>query len=338
MSSSQPENRAPNEQRSSYRCAVSGSRRHGRLTIGDRELAVEILNESASGFSVVLDEASDCAVGVVGILKSAAGWAEVEIKNLQLLGPAASEESADAEPKPRTRLGLLRLRTLEESDAETELSVELPWLSLKTLGGFFGALARPLISTAGVTIGALVLGILLIYGVEQSIPLIPELDLEIKKTTGHKEAAPPPLKGAAPKKWHVKLETGPTAPQTVPQVTTSAKEPSVASGKAARKTRFDDLRAVVENPDIRELPWLSREQIRRLRNWIDDYRTRARNADVPASKAVATQSPQTAGRSPDSRLEFLTEEQHRTLLRLLSKPESAEDPATPDKRPVEAAE
>jgi hypothetical protein len=168
MSSSQPENRAPNEQRSSYRCAVSGSRRHGRLKIGDKELAAEIIEESAGVYSVVLDEASDCVVGVVGVLKSAAGWAEVEIRNLQLLESRGSEEPADAVPKMRTRLGLLRLRTLDESEVELDQNADVPLLTAETLGWLARMLARPLMTTAGATIGALVLGILLIFGIDRS--------------------------------------------------------------------------------------------------------------------------------------------------------------------------
>jgi hypothetical protein len=179
---------------------------------------------------------------------------------------------------------------------------------------------------------------------------MPQVDTEVQVPSAGPHSSDPPPARASAKKWHIKLGPVPAVPRAVPQVTTAEKESGVDSEKTAEKATEDalsvkpdlvaqyrDFRAILENPEIKELPGLNREQIRRLRDWIDEYRTRALNADVLASKSVATQSPQSAGGSQDSRLEFLTAEQHRALLRLLSKSESAEDPATPDKRPVEAA-
>ena len=334
MSSFQPEKHPQGEQRKSYRCEVSGPRRDSRLKIGDQELASEILDESAGGYSVVLSEAPVCVAGAVGLLKSASGWAEVQIMSRQPLGPTASEETADALPKLQTRLGLMRLRTVEEVDDATDLSAELPWLSLKALSGFFGAVARSLTTTAGVTIGALVLGTLLVYWIERTISLMPELDADLKQTTAQQKDNPPPPERAAAKKWHIKLGPAPTVPQTVPQVTTAAKEPSAVSGNAHRTSQFDELRAALENPEIRELPGLSREHIRQLRDWADEYRTAARNAAAVTQKAAASAA--TAATPSERRLEFLTEEQQRDLMRLLSTPDSSEEPASPVTQPIEA--
>jgi len=45
MSPSKPDESTPPDRRQSFRCAVKGPRRHGRLRIGKREFPVRILEE-----------------------------------------------------------------------------------------------------------------------------------------------------------------------------------------------------------------------------------------------------------------------------------------------------
>ena len=118
MIPSESSSRTFDERRKSHRYAVSGPRRNGRLIIGQREVAVEILDESACGLGVRFDGPPGCEPGERLLLEIDSGWIEVQVANVR------REESAPAEERvesgERTRLGLVRLRDLEPGEVDPE--------------------------------------------------------------------------------------------------------------------------------------------------------------------------------------------------------------------------
>jgi len=323
------------DRRKTHRYAVSGPRQQARLQIGKLEIVAELRDESAGGYGVVLEEALDCPVGTIGILKAAGGWTEVRIIYLQLL---TSPAAAGTVSKARTRLGLMRLRTLEESDAQTVDATEPSLLSLATFGSLAKSFAGSLFTKPGAIVGGILMGTLLSYGIWRSLPDIPVSDGKKKAPVAQPEFTLPAAKPAVAKKQPTKPEPASTEADAVPEVKTSANQPGpvspepaesapiagpAAAAKAVRASRSNEFRAVIENPRIKELPGLSREQLRRLREWAAEIRATAGSA--------------AAAITADSRLEFLTEEQQSDLERALLPAVPSTAPATPANPPIQPA-
>ena len=88
------------ERRKSHRYAVSGSRRDGRLRLGQREVAVEILDESACGVAVAFDGPPGCEPGETLLLEIASGWTEVQVVNVRREEPCRPKKERKVASEP----------------------------------------------------------------------------------------------------------------------------------------------------------------------------------------------------------------------------------------------
>lgn len=156
MSSS--DQRSLNERRASFRCPATGPRRAGRLRIGKREYPVEVLDESAGGYSVVCEQALDCEVGQSLLLWIESSWSIARIMNVQ-----AGEGN--------TRLGLLRLKDLDDSEADTTARVELSLETLKQLARALAPLGRRAVGVVSLLVGGALVGVGVMVVLERSAPL-----------------------------------------------------------------------------------------------------------------------------------------------------------------------
>ena len=127
ISSLQSDDRAADERRSHYRCRVSGDRRTGRMKIDERELGVEIVDESANGFAVEVDAGQGCEIGQVAFLENASGWTEVRVVNIRPQRSVEANELAGQTSDTRMRLGLVRLQISESSEVEEEQQAAFSW-------------------------------------------------------------------------------------------------------------------------------------------------------------------------------------------------------------------
>jgi hypothetical protein len=155
---SSPDQRLVNDRRASFRCPANGPRRRGRLRFGKREFPVDVLDESAGGYSVVCDQELDCEVGQSLLLQIESSWTIVRIMNVQ------TGES-------NTRLGLLRLKDLEASEIDSEPRIELSLESLKRLTRALAPLGRPAAGVVALLVGGALLGAGVMVVLERSAPL-----------------------------------------------------------------------------------------------------------------------------------------------------------------------
>jgi hypothetical protein len=85
--------------------------RVGRLRIAQQEILVELLDESAEGFAILLGGVLECHVGQTALLQTQAGWAEVRVMNASVAQAATtSDDAGESREVACTRLGLQRLR------------------------------------------------------------------------------------------------------------------------------------------------------------------------------------------------------------------------------------
>ena len=156
MSSS--DQRSLNERRASFRCPASGPRQRGRLRIGKREIAVEVLDESASGYSIDCKQAEDCEVGQSLLLRVESTWTIVRIMNLQ---------TSDGQ----TRMGLVRVKDLEASEVDRKQSEGFSIDGLKRLGRVLAPLGRRAAGIVGLILGGAFVGVFVIVALEHWAPL-----------------------------------------------------------------------------------------------------------------------------------------------------------------------
>ncbi len=102
------------EQRTSFRCTVPESRQFCELRIGSTLLPAILMNESAGGFSVVVDRPPGLDVGQTAELHTDTGWFAVCAVHVAPVVPTEDDDAAtDEEPDQRFRLGLSRLSETE---------------------------------------------------------------------------------------------------------------------------------------------------------------------------------------------------------------------------------
>ncbi|MEN6405589.1 MAG: hypothetical protein ABFC77_03870 [Thermoguttaceae bacterium] len=92
----------PGDQRQSFRCNVSNGRTECSLKVGQHALPARLLDESAGGFAVEVDQVAGLNAGDTGLLLTDVGWFSVRIVHI-------AEQAADPDAAPSYRLGLLRL-------------------------------------------------------------------------------------------------------------------------------------------------------------------------------------------------------------------------------------
>jgi hypothetical protein len=99
------------ERRASFR-VPSVEQRVARLRIAHQEILVEVLDESAEGFAILLGGTLQCHVGQKALLQTLAGWAEVVIMNAYSSEASVASDDSESRQVPCTRLGLGRVRDL----------------------------------------------------------------------------------------------------------------------------------------------------------------------------------------------------------------------------------
>lgn len=170
------------DRRRAYRCPVAGSRAGAVLRLGTREIAADIVDESANGFAVVVEENVRSETGQTFSLGTAGGWVEVEVKNVQYQQWTSFEEDGNAVTKTRTRLGLLRLRDLTVWTPDETLWQRLSIAGVRKLLGVMRPLTQSFSRAALVVLGIALVGLGLVWGLEQT---------KVVERKSVKELAPP---------------------------------------------------------------------------------------------------------------------------------------------------
>jgi len=116
-----PKDEARN-QRKSFRCPMTESRRQGVLVVGKTRLPVWLLDESAGGFAVLADAPPWVTENQRVQLVTDAGWFHVGVIHVRQVDPdgAAKGASAGAEG-PWFRIGLCRLGEVESAAEDAAL-------------------------------------------------------------------------------------------------------------------------------------------------------------------------------------------------------------------------
>ena len=98
------------EQRESFRCRVLDSRQGCELTIGSNLLPGTLLDESAGGFSVLVDRPPGLSAEQTAELRTESGWFAVRVVHVAPVVPSEGNGAAAAEAQDQWfRLGLSRL-------------------------------------------------------------------------------------------------------------------------------------------------------------------------------------------------------------------------------------
>jgi hypothetical protein len=335
MISSEPENHASRERRSSYRCAVSGPRRVGRLKISEREVAVEILDESVNGFSVMLDGAPECDIGDILSVQVASNWSEVRVMNLQLQKSITEEEPGNTVFTTRTRLGLLRLRDIDAWDAAPERPRRRSWRQLIVP---LMPVGRPLTTAVGLILGIFLGFMVLVWALESSAPLIQVVGDDVPHGSPRDDV---PLSAPSTEDSRSRsVGSRPYRPLKVklPIASTAADPPARSRPEQAMPEEAIRLSRpeFLLQPQISRLLALSREQVDKLRRIFDEYQTTAKEAvgaDWNTSSTPAIDDAEIElGRHS---LAVLTEAQRVSLMRHLSATDLLQESSPTNERPIQ---
>ncbi len=103
-----------NDRRESFRCPIEEPRERSVLRVGANTLPCRLLDESAGGFSVLLDGPVDLGADQIAELHSDAGSFEVRVIHATDAAPLKDGDTNDSqeESASRFRVGLLRLREI----------------------------------------------------------------------------------------------------------------------------------------------------------------------------------------------------------------------------------
>ncbi|HEX3726370.1 MAG TPA: PilZ domain-containing protein, partial [Pirellulales bacterium] len=134
-------------------------RRSETLRIGAQEILAEIVDESATGFSLSVDTNMEFSVGQKILLENQSLWLELEVVHIQKISAT------------QTRLGVMRLRELDDSEINWQESARFCWTDVKILAAPLRMLARPVGTVGGLIVGAPFVLILLIWIFDHLAPL-----------------------------------------------------------------------------------------------------------------------------------------------------------------------
>jgi hypothetical protein len=99
--------KSPRDQRRTFRCAVTDARQSCQLKVGSQVFSATLQDESAGGFSVLVDRSTGLQIDQTAELHVNAGWFEIKVVHVM---EALPPEGANlAEQGPWFRLGLRRL-------------------------------------------------------------------------------------------------------------------------------------------------------------------------------------------------------------------------------------
>jgi hypothetical protein len=335
------------ERRESYRCQVTGPRSLARLKIDGRMEDVEIVDESASGFCVLVPGADEIAVGRRLLLQMDANWSEIEV--MRVLDAAAPDDPTESETRPYTQLGVRRVRDLE--DWEIEPKAEHWWseIELKSMAVPLMPLARPVAGVVALIIGAPLVAVLLVWALEHAAPTEPvggdqaPLEVGLPKietvTPRVKYVAPVPksLRNALPllgSKTAHKRPPAPLAHKPLPDLITpllpkdATKSGAVPNVKIPRGIARGPKIESLLRPEIARSLDLSREQVDKLRRISEEGLTAAGEA-IEAGTDAASDAALAAQRTRRS-MAVLTAKQRDAWQRMMSQAEAAsfQEPST----------
>lgn len=140
-------------QRRSFRCPVATDRNSAELRFGAKRFPARLLDESADGFSIGLDEDPQSRPGQAAVLQTAAGCFEVEMVHC-----CRNEAAADKSPPCRFRMGVRRLRFLGEQGDAQQGNSDAASLWRRKLPAGWKLTALGILLVLGVTAGAYSLG------------------------------------------------------------------------------------------------------------------------------------------------------------------------------------
>ena len=135
---------------------------------------VEILDESAHGFSVAIEQNDRCVAGKTALMRPPAGWSEVQLIHVLEHG-ASAQSSEQSEGDTRTRLGLLRLRDLDPSEFDRFDVCESAWETLRRVGRPFRYLLSPLVVILGLLVAVPLVAVVVVQVLEQVVPAEPDV-------------------------------------------------------------------------------------------------------------------------------------------------------------------
>lgn len=305
------------DRRKAYRCPVVGPRASAILRLGTREMAAEIVNESANGFAVVVDENVRSEAGQTFSLGTTDGWVEVEVKNIQFQQWTSFEAGGEPVTKTRTRLGLLRLRDLDVWTPDESLWQRLSVAGIRKLMDAMRPLTQSFSHAALLVLGIALIGLGLVWGLEQT---------KIVEHTSIKELAPPAkikeVNRPAPPKY-VKQEL-PTLPDFDLKLPLPGR---VDLPKLPIDTVSDEVLRMLSKPEVlfdSEIVTrlvLSQSQLRELEAIYQKSLSVSEGAGASEAEQVARREIELARKS----LAVLTESQQRSLLNILTDLRAAED-------------
>lgn len=345
MSPSKPDERTPPDRRQSFRCAVKGPRRHGRLRVGTREFPVRILDESVGGFAVESDEVFVCQAGDTLLLDIALNWVEVRVVNV---ASPQSDDSQDGAAGAPTRLNLMRIRDVDESEANPDDTPLLSWSRFRSMLTPLVPLGRTFRGTATMIVAVIATGIVLVWVLENSVPLAEAMrgarpgSSPPAPSGNHHPAAPsPPTRGSGkskPTKAPLRVEAQPseTAEPDKPQAEepSSSEPPAAGPATTARPSMAVPkkvLRLAHPNfllkPEIVKLLSLRRAQRDELRRLFAEYQAASKRSGAGADELL-----QDLG---DRVFEVLSDEQRRSLVEFSAAMSSSTEPGSPEKSPAE---
>lgn len=106
------------DQRKSYRCVVDETRRQCELKVGSCATPAKLLDESAGGFSVLVNHPHELTLNQTVEIRVVDDWFHARIVHIQEINPTTKGKTdpQDTEPGHRFRLGLRRLGNAELPD------------------------------------------------------------------------------------------------------------------------------------------------------------------------------------------------------------------------------
>lgn len=304
------------DRRRAYRCPVAGPRSGAILRLGTREMVAEIVDESANGFAVVVEENVRSETGQTFSLGTADGWVEVEVKNIQYQQWTSFEEGGATVTKTRTRLGLLRLRDLTVWSPDESLWRRLSIGSMRRLLNAMRPLTQSFSKAALIVVGIVLVGLGLVWGLEQTKVVehksIKEMAPPAKVKTVPRPAPAKYVKQELPKLPDFKLKLPLPGEAKLPKLPMNA-----APDHLLRMLSKPD---VLFQPDIVSRLVLSQSQLRELEAIYQKSLSGVEGAAGTEAEQLAQREVELARKS----LAVLTESQQRSLLNILADMRTAE--------------
>ena len=232
------------ERRFSYRCT---SQRLAVLKIGRRKVLVTIIDESASGFGVLIDGSCRCNIGQELSLKISSGWTPTRVTNVAYVGKTA-DVGGTRHDELQTRLGLVRL----DFDQQLPKGPGVLWFAPSKLTVSYSFLA-----TVGIAIGSFATVYGFAWALERLQSHVVVATLEPQGATSAEEFATTPRKVVA------KRAEG-------PGVANGGRRPTVHTPRATEIVLIRSQPALLLKPEVVQLLDLDPKQCADLRRMMKE--------------------------------------------------------------------